>query len=68
MGIGQKLLEAAIARARGLGAIKLTLETNAKLKSAVALYRKAGFQTATSSGSKYARVDLVMELSLEESK
>lgn len=68
MGIGQKLLEAAIARASRLGAVKLKLETNSKLKSAIALYKKAGFQTCACSGSKYARVDLVMELLPEERK
>lgn len=43
-GIGKRLLEAAITRARALGFDRIELETNSRLLEAIALYRRYGFQ------------------------
>ena len=43
-GIGRALMDAAIAKARDMGATKIWLETNTKLEAALALYRKSGFR------------------------
>jgi ribosomal protein S18 acetylase RimI-like enzyme len=67
LGIGRLLMEAAIARAQNMNFKQLRLETNSKLKEAVGLYRAIGFKeiiTGTHLKSKYARVDLVMEMLL----
>jgi GNAT superfamily N-acetyltransferase len=42
-GLGRRLLERALAFARGRGCVRMELETAASLKSAIALYRSAGF-------------------------
>nr|WP_197501304.1 GNAT family N-acetyltransferase [Hyphomonas sp. Mor2] len=43
-GIGRALMEAAVAKARDMGAVQIWLETNTKLEAALALYRKSGFR------------------------
>lgn len=43
-GIGRALMDAAIAKARDMGASAIWLETNTKLAAALALYRKSGFR------------------------
>ena len=64
-GIGKRLLEAAIAKARALGYDTLYLETNDRLERAVALYRQRGFREVPPAvPSAYTRVNLCMELSL----
>ena len=66
-GLGTILLQSCIDRARLLGKKRLFLETNSKLEVAVGLYRKLGFVELPAQAwppSKYARVDLVMELRL----
>jgi GNAT superfamily N-acetyltransferase len=61
-GVGRKLLEAAIAKARALGFDTLYLETNDRLESAVALYRKLGFrEVPAAEPSPYARSNVFME-------
>ncbi len=61
-GIGRKLMEAAIAKARALGYDTLYLETSDRLDSALALYRKYGFQeVAPSEPTPYARANVFME-------
>lgn len=42
-GLGRRLLERALAFARGRGCVRMELETAASLKNAMALYRSAGF-------------------------
>jgi GNAT superfamily N-acetyltransferase len=65
-GIGRKLIEAVIARARELGARRLFLETNAKLAPAIRLYESAGFvHVKRATPSEYDRSDVCMELRLE---
>ena len=66
-GLGKILLQSCIDRAKFLGKERLFLETNSKLEAAVRLYRKLGFAELPAQArppSKYARVDLVMELRL----
>ncbi|MDO7874453.1 bifunctional helix-turn-helix transcriptional regulator/GNAT family N-acetyltransferase [Hymenobacter sp. ASUV-10] len=65
LGIGFRLGEAAIARARTLGARRLYLESNTKLVPALQLYHKLGFRkTVAGQPSPYARCNIQMELLL----
>jgi len=64
LGIGRALGEAALAWARSKGAMRVYLETNTKLKPAVALYRKLGFEEIVGPPSPYERSNLQMEYSL----
>jgi GNAT superfamily N-acetyltransferase len=65
LGIGRKLGEAAIAKARGIGARKIYLEGNTLLESSIHLYRKLGFKEIKGGPSPYKRVNIVMELRFE---
>lgn len=62
LGLGRRLIEAAIDEFRRRGAQRLFLETNGKLQTAIALYRKVGFelQPNVKPGSHYARADIYM--------
>lgn len=61
--IGLALADAAIAKARGLGASKIILYSSSKLKPAIALYEKLGFIHVPVDGP-YKRSDVKMELNL----
>ncbi len=63
-GIGRRLCEAVIDKARELGGNMLFLESNTRLKPAIALYRKLGFKELPEYHPAYARGDIQMELSL----
>jgi putative acetyltransferase len=63
-GLGRRLLEHALARARELGAKKITLETAQVLKEAIALYTRNGFRPSAC-GVHSCRCDLAMELELK---
>jgi putative acetyltransferase len=63
-GIGRRLMDAAVARARALGATGLVLATNHRLTAAIALYESAGFQHVPPAPSPYARADVFMALPL----
>ena len=63
-GIGRRLCEAVINKARELGGKVLFLESNTRLKPAIALYRKLGFKELPEYHPAYARGDIQMELSL----
>ena len=63
-GIGRRLCEAVINKARELGGEKLFLESNTRLKPAIALYRKLGFKELPEYQPAYARGNIQMELSL----
>lgn len=64
-GLGYRLGQAAVQRARELGAKRLYLESNAVLKPAVSLYHKLGFRpVANPPASPYARANVFMELYL----
>nr|WP_245882856.1 GNAT family N-acetyltransferase [Hymenobacter chitinivorans] len=63
LGIGRQLAQAALDKARQLGARRVYLESNTKLESALQLYHKLGFQTIEPDRpSPYARVNIQMEL------
>ena len=61
--IGQALAEAAIEKAKKLGAHKIILYSNTILSPAIALYRKLGFVEVAVDGP-YKRSDIKMELLL----
>jgi DNA-binding MarR family transcriptional regulator/GNAT superfamily N-acetyltransferase len=65
LGIGLRLGEAAIAKARALGGQRLYLESNTKLSPALNLYHKLGFRkTVSGPPSPYERCNIQMELLL----
>jgi N-acetylglutamate synthase-like GNAT family acetyltransferase len=64
-GIGKSMLAHVIDAARALGAHKLVLETNGKLKNAIHVYESLGFEhldPAQVEPSPYKRADVFMEL------
>lgn len=63
-GIGYLLGKACIDKAKELGATKLYLESNTKLKPAIALYHKLGFKKVVGNPSPYERANIKMELEL----
>lgn len=64
-GLGYRLGQAAVQRARELGAARLYLESNSVLTPAISLYRKLGFQpVANPPASPYARANVFMEMYL----
>jgi len=62
--IGMALAEAAIDKAKAVGAEKIILYSNTKLAPAIALYRKLGFKEVPLDGP-YKRSDIKMELPLD---
>jgi len=67
-GLGRRLLEAAIARARELGASALFLGSNRRLGPAVHLYESVGFEHVAREDigpMPYDRADVFMRLELE---
>jgi len=62
--IGRALAEAAIEKAKRLGAYKIILYSNTILSPAIALYRKLGFAEVPLDGP-YKRSDIKMELKLQ---
>ena len=63
-GIGWLLGQAAIAKARELGAETIFLQSNTILEPAIKLYRKLGFQKIVGQPSAYERCNIQMELKL----
>ena len=66
-GIGRKLLDAAIAVARTMGARRLYIETNHTLTPAIRLYESVGFRHMSPeeiTPSPYVRADVYMEMIL----
>jgi len=64
MGLGSALMQTTIEMAEALGAKRLYLESNSKLKPALALYEKFGFVHLPKErrpASPYARADVFME-------
>jgi GNAT superfamily N-acetyltransferase len=61
-GIGRKVLGYTIEQARRLGAHRLYLETNSKLKNAIHLYESLGFEHLPPQPSPYSRANVFMEL------
>jgi putative acetyltransferase len=64
LGIGRKVLEFTVDKARELGAARLVLGTNSKLLDAVHLYESVGFRHLPPEPSPYARADVFMEMVL----
>jgi N-acetylglutamate synthase-like GNAT family acetyltransferase/uncharacterized damage-inducible protein DinB len=64
LGAGKLLCQTAIDAAKALGADKLILFTNSKLKTAIALYHQSGFKDLNPEGQEYSRADTKMELLL----
>lgn len=62
--IGFLLGKAAVEKARELGAERVFLESNTRLKPAIRLYEKLGFKKIVGQPSPYARCDIQMELKL----
>ena len=62
--IGWLLGQAAIAKARSLGAKKLYLESNTILQPAINLYHKLGFQKVIGHATPYERCNIQMELAI----
>lgn len=65
MGVGRKVLEYTVAKARALGARKLYLETNSTLRNAIHLYEAVGFKQIAPVPSPYLRADVFMEMELD---
>lgn len=64
-GVGRMLVAAALARARQMGMRRVYIETNARLETAIRLYRDAGFVPLEQRmPSPYARADVQLELIL----
>lgn len=63
-GVGWRLGQAAVQAAREAGASRLYLESSTRLKPAISLYHKLGFQTVTGRTTPYKRADIQMELTL----
>jgi len=63
-GIGWLLGRACIEKARELGATRVYLESNTRLKPAISLYHKLGFRKIAGPPSPYERCDIQMELIL----
>jgi len=64
-GFGGEICRKAVETARGMGARRIWLASNTKLKPALRVYEKLGFKEFTVADSPYARVDIHMELLLE---
>ena len=62
--IGGLLGQAIITKARQLGASRLYLESNTKLKPAISLYEKLGFKKVSGRPTPYERCNIQMELDL----
>ena len=63
-GIGWLLGRACLEKARELGAHRVYLESNTRLKPAISLYHKLGFRKIAGPPSPYERCDIQMELTL----
>jgi GNAT superfamily N-acetyltransferase len=61
-GLGRRLMQACIDRAKSDGASRLYLETNGALGPALGLYRAMGFTDLPPRESDYSRCDIWMEL------
>jgi N-acetylglutamate synthase-like GNAT family acetyltransferase len=61
-GIGRKLGEAAIEKAKSVGAKRIYLEGNTFLEASIHLYKKLGFKEIHWKSSSYKRVNIAMEM------
>ncbi len=63
-GLGKELIKAAIEKAKQLGFEQIVLYTNRKLKPAIHLYQKMGFEELSCYDDLYERCDIKMEMNL----
>lgn len=63
-GLGRVLCEAAIGKAKQLGAHKVILYSNSKLQDAIHIYRKLGFEQVPVDKLEFVRIDTMMQLTL----
>jgi ribosomal protein S18 acetylase RimI-like enzyme len=68
MGLGTRLVEAAIMQARAAGARRVELLSNTRLAAAIALYRKLGFVEVPLPRTEYVRANIKMELPLRDGR
>lgn len=61
LGIGRRLAEAAIAKAREVKAKRIYLEGNTSLEASIHLYKKVGFKEISGQHAHYKRVNIIME-------
>lgn len=66
IGIGKRLGQHMIEKARSLGAKRVYLESNTVLEPAINLYHKLGFQRVSGQDSPYQRCNIQMELLLKD--
>jgi putative acetyltransferase len=62
-GLGKKMMDDALCKAKSLGFLEMTLETNSRLTEALGLYRKYGFKEFTPNHLS-DRCDLAMRKTL----
>ena len=65
LGIGNRMIEFSIAKARALNATRVILYSNTKLQPAIHLYKKYGFTEVPILGSQYNRSNFNMELEIK---
>lgn len=65
-GIGRRLIQACLNRAKSVGAKRIVLETNSSLRSTIQLYAKLGFKPVpiNRKSSNYERGDFAMQMDL----
>jgi ribosomal protein S18 acetylase RimI-like enzyme len=63
-GISKLLMDQCLARAKQVGAKKLTLYSNSQLLAAISLYLKYGFKQVPLENSPFVTADVKMELLL----
>lgn len=63
-GIGMILGKAILEKAKEMGASKVILYSNTKLKPALRIYEKLGFSSVVPEAGKYCRCDVKMEIDL----
>lgn len=64
LGVGLKLINEIIEKAKESGAKRIQLSTNHKLLPAISLYKKLGFKQVALGCSQDSRCDIKMELAL----
>ena len=68
LGAGKLLCNAAIKRAKNIGATSLILFSETSLAAAIHIYRKLGFKEIPIEKGKYHRANIMMKLELENKK
>ncbi len=63
-GVGMVLGKAILEKAKEMGASKVVLYSNTKLKPALRIYEKLGFRSVVPEAGKYCRCDVKMEINL----